>query len=238
MADDAKRPRVTLIAKADATENDRLRPPRLLEAPKPPRPPRPTKRPAPPAENGEPKRKAANALRVGVVKPKPPPKPLPSKPKAEEVKEVKEVKPLAVRAEPPVAPLAAPPLSAAHFMVGGQTFFVAPKLVRSKPDTLLAKLPGQGDLRSPCLRLIAKAHDLTRPLQVPVDICPEPGPGVSRAAWPQERFRILLDWYRYNEIWVPSSIAVRAVLRDAGRAVAKALQRAPPEASSCPKSSW
>ena len=96
---------------------------------------------------------------------------------------------------PPAAP-AAParveaPLSAALFNVGGQTFQVAAKLIRSKAETLPAKL-------------LAKASDPTRPLHIPVDICPE-------------RFRILLDWYRYGEIWVPNTVATKAVLRDAAR---------------------
>ena len=94
------------------------------------------------------------------------------------------VKPAAPRAD-------APPLSAALFNVGGQTFQVAAKLIRSKAETLPAKL-------------LAKAADPTRPLHVPVDICPE-------------RFRILLDWYRYGEIWVPNTVATKAVLRDAAR---------------------
>ena len=99
--------------------------------------------------------------------------------------------------KPPTAPAArveappAAPLSAVHFNVGGQTFQVASKLVRAKPETLLAKV-------------LAKTTDSNRILNVPVDICPE-------------RFRILLDWYRYGEIWVPSTMAVKAVLRDAGR---------------------
>lgn len=93
----------------------------------------------------------------------------------------------APRAEPPTP---AAPLSAAHFNVGGQTFQVAAKLVKAKPETLLAKL-------------LAKA-DSNRLIHVPVDICPD-------------RFRILLDWYRYGEIWVPHTTAVKAVLRDAAR---------------------
>lgn len=101
-----------------------------------------------------------------------------------------------VKPAPPAARDA--PLSAALFNVGGQTFQVAAKLIRSKPETLLAKL-------------FAKALDPTKVLHVPVDICPE-------------RFRILLDFYRYGEIWVPNTVATKAVLRDAARGLAEGLK--------------
>lgn len=98
----------------------------------------------------------------------------------------------------PAPPARDAPLSAALFNVGGQTFQVAAKLIRSKPETLLAKL-------------FAKALDPTKVLHVPVDICPE-------------RFRILLDFYRYGEIWVPNTVATKAVLRDAARGLAEGLK--------------
>jgi len=41
-------------------------------------------------------------------------------------------------------------------------------------------------------------------LNVPVDVCPD-------------RFRLILDWYRYGEIWVPATLATEAVLKDAAR---------------------
>ena len=49
-----------------------------------------------------------------------------------------------------------------------------------------------------------KIQGLERVLHVPVDVCPE-------------RFRILLDWYRYEELYVPSMVPIDAVLRDAAR---------------------
>ena len=39
-----------------------------------------------------------------------------------------------------------------------------------------------------------------------MDVCPD-------------RFRILLDWFRYEELFVPTTVPMEAVLRDAARAV-------------------
>ena len=127
---------------------------------------------------------ASNALKVGLPRPKPA---VPTTVKSTDADVV--VTSASVKPAPPAARDA--PLSAALFNVGGQTFQVAAKLIRSKPETLLAKL-------------FAKALDPTKVLHVPVDICPE-------------RFRILLDFYRYGEIWVPNTVATKAVLRDAAR---------------------
>lgn len=146
------------------------------------------------ANGSIPKRKGvSNALKVGVPAPRAPNKSpaVPTTVKSNGADA--DVVVTSAIVKPPAPPRAAdaPPLSAALFNVGGQTFQVAAKLIRSKADTLPAKL-------------LAKAADPTRPLHVPVDICPE-------------RFRILLDWYRYGEIWVPNTVATKAVLRDAAR---------------------
>jgi len=236
MAEDG-RPRVTLIAKADKAENlevrvpersdGRLRPPparrekeviavrpspRKTAAPSGTKAPTasalapsagvkarlPVKRAAPAAgldANGSaPKRRGvSNALKVGI--PSPQPRKPPAVPTTKSNGSDPDVVVTSSTLKPPTAPTPrpaeAPPLSAALFNVGGQTFQVAAKLIRSKAETLPA-------------RLLAKAADPTRPLHVPVDICPE-------------RFRILLDWYRYGEIWVPNTVATKAVLRDAAR---------------------
>eukprot|EP00438_Fugacium_kawagutii_P002622 Skav201673 [mRNA] locus=scaffold641:359441:360649:+ [translate_table: standard] len=229
MAEDG-RPRVTLIAKADKAEKTIVVEPRDGRLrPAPARVTRPTgeavararktsapstkatasastvpsatsvkarlpmKRPAPADTNGAVKRPAGvNALKVGVAvrPPKPPAVPTTLKAGDPDVVVTSVMKPPAPPSKAEVPPVSAP-LSAALFNVGGQTFQVAAKLIRSKSDTLPAKL-------------LAKAADPTKPLHIPVDICPE-------------RFRILLDWYRYGEIWVSNTVTTKAVLRDAAR---------------------
>jgi len=201
------RPRVTLIAKAD-----KEKPVTREVSPEAPAPaPLTVRKPAPAAPVpssvsakartvaavkrsaatanldaiGAVKRKgASNALKVGLPRPKPA---VPTTVKSTDADVV--VTSASIKPAPPAARDA--PLSAALFNVGGQTFQVAAKLIRSKPETLLSKL-------------FAKALDPTKVLHVPVDICPE-------------RFRILLDFYRYGEIWVPNTVATKAVLRDAAR---------------------
>ena len=110
--------------------------------------------------------------------------------------------PVKVAAKVPVAPAeaaaqpaagvqpAAVQSAAVRFSVGGQTFQIAAKLVRAKPDTVLAKVLARSDAGIS--------------LNVPVDVCPD-------------RFRLILDWYRYGEIWVPATLATEAVLKDAAR---------------------
>lgn len=76
------------------------------------------------------------------------------------------------------------------FDVGGQLFKVPSKLISSRPGTLLAQL----------LESRQKTDD--NPIFVDSD---------------PSRFRFMLDWYRYEEIHVPSSISIEAVLADARR---------------------
>ncbi|CAE7367405.1 unnamed protein product [Symbiodinium natans] len=138
---------------------------------------------------------ASNALKVGV----PPRVEFPKAPAvaapavAATTVRSNDAKVVTITSAPPVRPPARPKAdpSLVSFNVGGQVFQISTKAVKAKPETLLA-------------RLLAKDGGLERVLHVPVDVCPE-------------RFRILLDWYRYEELYVPSMVPIDAVLRDAAR---------------------
>merc|ERR1719150_3021292 len=74
------------------------------------------------------------------------------------------------------------------FNVRGRHFEVLPQLIRSHGGTLLASL----------------LDDIGTDGSHPVFVDANP-----------ERFAYILDWYRYGEMFVPSSCPVEAVLRDA-----------------------
>jgi len=80
----------------------------------------------------------------------------------------------------------------AQFDICGQIFKISSKLILAQPDTLLAKLLSESVGQS----------DKTCPIAV--DVSPE-------------RFPHILDWYRYGELFLPTTVSAEAVLRDAAR---------------------
>jgi len=93
----------------------------------------------------------------------------------------------------PLLPPAPPPgrTGEACYEVAGRVFKLPAKLVRAKPDTMLAKLLAK-----------AEGGDPQRP--IPLDVCPD-------------RFHAILDWFRYGEMFLSRNHSVEALLRDAAR---------------------
>ncbi|CAE7943466.1 unnamed protein product [Symbiodinium necroappetens] len=142
---------------------------------------------------------ASNALKVGVPPrlelPKPPAVPVSAATGTFAATRSSDANGVTITAAPARAPVRQKPAEPAllSFNVGGQIFHISTKAVKAKPETLLAKV-------------LAKVGDggLDRVLHLPVDVCPD-------------RFRILLDWFRYEELFVPTTVPIEAVLRDAAR---------------------
>ena len=75
------------------------------------------------------------------------------------------------------------------FRVGGEDFEVLEQTVRAKPDTLLCTLLDDPEQQKPTSKPICVEGD-------------------------KQRFRYILDWYRYGSIRIPTTIAVEEMRRE------------------------